>query len=419
MSSNRQHIALLHYSAPPTVGGVESVIYAHADLLQHNGYAVSIIAGRGAENALPAGVNFVSIPLIDSQHPAIERASDQLENGHLPTDFAQLVSQITAELRPVLTPIDTLIVHNVFTKHFNLALTAALFQLLDEGVIGHCIAWSHDFTWTSPNSRSKVFEGEPWDLLRTYRRDVTHVVVSAERQRQLASLYDCPPADIHVVYNGVDAAQLWGLGATSAELVTRLGLLSADLILLMPVRVTQAKNVEFALELVAALKNRNLNVKLIYTGPPDPHDANSMAYYNQLRERRTALGLDDHFHFVYESDPASEPLLIDMTVVSDLLRVADLLVMTSHREGFGMPILEAGLLGKPIVASTAVPAASELGEDAVLQFDLATTTPTALAQQIDEHLVQSALLQMARRVRQRYTWDAIFRNDIEPLLIAD
>ena len=39
--------AILHYSAPPVVGGVEAVISAHAEVFQRNGYPVTVVAGRG------------------------------------------------------------------------------------------------------------------------------------------------------------------------------------------------------------------------------------------------------------------------------------------------------------------------------------------------------------------------------------
>ena len=40
-------IALLHYSSPPIVGGVESVLAHHARLLANDGHEVTILAGRG------------------------------------------------------------------------------------------------------------------------------------------------------------------------------------------------------------------------------------------------------------------------------------------------------------------------------------------------------------------------------------
>lgn len=415
MAAQKPHVAILHYSAPPVVGGVEAVMHAHAEALRRHDYPVTVVAGRGEQSALPAGTRFEALPLLDSQHPAIVAASTALAQGRVPDEFGALQDAIGSALAPVLASADTVIVHNVFTKHFNLPLTAALFAALDGGHIGRCVAWSHDFTWTSPNSRSKVFPGHPWDLLRTDHPDVTHVVVSKQRRDTLAELYHCPPESIQVVYNGVDPTALWGLTAVGQELVRRLDLLSADIIMLMPVRVTQAKNIEFALDVVAALREREIDVKLVYTGPPDPHDADSMAYFRTLRARRDALGLGDQFHFVFESGPDDAPLLIDLDVVGDLYRVADVLFMPSHREGFGMPVLEAGLLGVPIVASTAVPAAVEINDDDMLLFDL-DTPPDRLAQQIVAVVNGDRRLHLTQKVRRRLTWNAIFKHDIEPLL---
>jgi len=64
-------VAILHYSAPPVIGGVEAVINAHLTEFIRTGYSSTVIAGRGDITALPPGANFVEIPEIDSQHPDI------------------------------------------------------------------------------------------------------------------------------------------------------------------------------------------------------------------------------------------------------------------------------------------------------------------------------------------------------------
>ena len=51
--------AIIHYSAPPGVGGVEAVIHAHAGLLLDSKYPVMIIAGAGEQAALPEGASFI------------------------------------------------------------------------------------------------------------------------------------------------------------------------------------------------------------------------------------------------------------------------------------------------------------------------------------------------------------------------
>lgn len=171
--------AILHYTAPPVVGGVEAVIQAHAQVFVEAGYPVTIVAGRGEGATLPSSANFVLIPEMDSQHPQLLQVSSMLEQGgEVPPDFSDMVQQLTEALAPILSRFENVIVHNVLTMHFNLPLTASLHSLVDSGTIQHCIAWCHDVTWTSSDFRSKMQPGYPWDLLRTYRPGMTYVVVS-------------------------------------------------------------------------------------------------------------------------------------------------------------------------------------------------------------------------------------------------
>lgn len=79
-----------------------------------------------------------------------------------------------------------------------------------------------------------------------------------------------------------------------------------------------------------------------------------------------------------------------------------------------MPVLEAGLVGIPVVC-TEVPAAVEIGGQDVILFDL-EEEPDRLAGRILAWTKESAVHRLRRRVRQGYTWQAIFRRDIEPLL---
>jgi glycosyltransferase involved in cell wall biosynthesis len=407
--------AVLHYTAPPVVGGVEAVIQAHVQVFIQAGYPVTVIAGRGEGTTLPSGAGFVLIPQMDSQHPQVVQANLMLEQGEVPPAFDDMVNQIIGILTPTLSRFDNVIIHNLFTKHFNLPLTAVLHYLLDAGKLQHCIAWCHDFTWTSPSSRSKVHPGYPWDLLRTYRPDVTYVVVSQRRRRTLAALLGCPLEQIRVIYNGVNPDVLLGLSAEGYALVTRLGLLESDLVLLMPVRVTRVKNIEYALQVVAALKARGCRPKLVLTGPPDPHDTEIMAYFQALQALRKQLDVEEEMRFVCEADPdPDQPCLIDEQVVGDLFRVSDVMFMPSHREGFGMPVLEAGLVGLPVVC-TYVPAAEEIGGADVILFD-AAEDPAHLASRILTWAEQSPVHRLRRRVRQNYTWHEIFHRDIKPLL---
>jgi glycosyltransferase involved in cell wall biosynthesis len=408
-------VAILHYSAPPIIGGVEAVMLAHARLFHQRNYPTTILAGRGSQEGIGSCAQFIQIPEIDSQHPDILAASSALEKGQVPESFDLLVTQLEKKLAPVLKEFDTLIIHNIFTKHFNLPLTAALHRLLDQDIIRQGIAWCHDFTWTSPSSRSKVHPGYPWDLLRTPHPRLIYVVVSKERQKDLAGLFECPIEEIRVIYNGVNPQDLLGLSTEGMALINRLGLLSSELNILMPVRVTQAKNIEYALKVVAKIVARGIQVKLVLTGPPDPHDAQNMAYYQSLHQVRQGLGIENQMRFVFESGPdPQQPYQIDSRVVGDLFRISDLLFMPSHREGFGMPVMEAGLAGIPIVASE-IPAAVEIAANEALLIQPDQNPETTVTQIIDL-VKRNPISRFRRQVRLNYTWEAIFKKEIEPLL---
>jgi glycosyltransferase involved in cell wall biosynthesis len=181
------------------------------------------------------------------------------------------------------------------------------------------------------------------------------------------------------------------------------------------VRVTQAKNIEYALRVVAALRMRGCRPKLVVTGPPDPHNGQSMAYFRLLQLLRWQLDVEEEVNFVFESGPdPGKPFTVDAPVVGDLFRVSDVVFMPSHREGFGMPMLEAGLVGVPVIC-TDVPAAEEIGGEDVIKFS-ATESAMHLAKRILGWLEQNHVYRLRRRVRENLTWHAVFHRDIRPLL---
>lgn len=80
-----------------------------------------------------------------------------------------------------------------------------------------------------------------------------------------------------------------------------------------------------------------------------------------------------------------------------------------------MPVLEAGLTGVPVVCSDAVPAAHEIGGADVIMFDEGED-PDHLGERILAWAEASSVHRLRRRVRQAYTWQAIFQRDVRPLL---
>jgi hypothetical protein len=62
-------IALLHYSSPPVVGGVESVLAHHASLMADAGHQVTIFSGCGEQ--FDERINVQILPQLSSRHPEV------------------------------------------------------------------------------------------------------------------------------------------------------------------------------------------------------------------------------------------------------------------------------------------------------------------------------------------------------------
>ena len=408
MNRTKRRVALLHYSTPPVVGGVESVLAHHARLMTEAGHAVKIVAARG--EAWDERIPLMRLPLMDSRHPEVLEIKAELDAGRVPPGFARLVDAIELTLRPALADADVVVAHNVCSLHKNLALTAALHRLNGEAHAWRFILWHHDLAWTTPRYRPELHDGYPWDLLRTDWPGVRHVVVSEPRRRELAELLGLPAERIVVAPNGVETAHLLKLETQTRTLVRMLNLAEAEPLLLLPVRLTPRKNIELALRAVAALRRQMPQAMLLVTGPEGPHNPANAEYRRRLLALRDELGLRGAAHFVAEHTPEFLP----DAVVADFFRLADALILPSREEGFGIPLVEAAITRLPVFCAD-IPPLRDLGGDDATYFS-PEADPEAVAAMIAARLQADPAYRFAARARRSFSWEAIYTAHIAPLL---
>lgn len=401
-------IALLHYAVPPVVGGVENVISQHARLMVAHGHHVRLIAGRGEKTE--EQIEYFPLPLADSRHPEVLAIKPTLDSGRIPPGFYSLVRDIETGLEEDLRGIDVLVAHNVCSLNKNLALTAAIDELSRRPTFPPLVLWHHDLAWTTPRYQSELHAGFPWDLLRTDWPQAIQVVVSEFRRKELAELLAVPPHRIQVIPNGVDLAAFLKLAPLTKTLVQAADLLASSPLLLMPVRITSRKNIEFAIRVMAALRKTNPLAKLVVSGPLGPHNPANQEYFKRLTDLRARLDLQEAVVFMAEI--YSEYLPDE--VIADLYRLADALFFPSQEEGFGIPVLEAGLAGIPVFCSD-IPPLRDLAGDLAETF-APDSDPAAVAWRISERLHASHEYSLRRRVIQKYTWQKIYLDHIQPLL---
>lgn len=401
-------IALLHYSTPPIVGGVESVLAHHARLMANAGHEVIILAGRG--ETFDERINVRILPRLDSRHPDVMEVKDFLDAGKRTPAFEMLREQIRKELLEELIDCDVLIAHNVASLHKNLPLTAVLYEEYNKPGFPHLILWHHDLAWTTPRYRAELHEGQPWDLLRKNWEGVTQVVVSELRRRELAELMGIAGDSIRVVPNGVDINAFFKFEAQTVGLVERLDLLNADPLFLLPVRLTPRKNIELALRVMAELRKEYPKAMLLVTGPEGPHNPNNKAYKQKLLRLRDELHLQGAVHFLAE---VTNEFMPD-EVIADFYRLADALLFPSREEGFGIPIIEAAFSKVPVFCAD-IPVLRELGDGDVTYFD-PDAKPFEVARQVQVRMEAEATSRWGRRAKHGYTWRQIYDIHIAPLL---
>jgi mannosylglucosylglycerate synthase len=405
------NIAILHYSVPPIVGGVENVIAHHARLMSAAGHSVRLVAARGGP--LEETIPLAAIPLADSQHPRVLAVKAALDLGQVTAEFEALRDELAAQLLEALSEVDILIAHNVCSLNKNLALTAALHQLHTAHKLPRLILWHHDLAWTTHRYRPELHEGYPWDLLRTDWGTTTHVVVSELRRTELAELMKLPPASIRVIPNGVDMVRFYKLEPQTQSLLERTHLLDAAPILLLPVRVTPRKNIELALRTLAELRKQFSHAALVVTGPLGPHNANNHKYFEALSALRAQLGLQTCAHFLAE---LTDTFLPD-EVISDFYRLSDALFFPSREEGFGIPMIEAAFSHLPVFCAD-IPPLHELGRGEATYFS-PDEDPAAIARLVADHFRNAASARLTLRARFTFRWEAIYQKHIAPLLKKD
>jgi glycosyltransferase involved in cell wall biosynthesis len=236
------------------------------------------------------------------------------------------------------------------------------------------------------------------------------VTISEFRRRELAELMNISEEKIWVIPNGVDVARFFKFESVTTNLMEDLNLLDSWPIVLLPVRITPRKNIELAIDILAVLRREYPQAKLIVTGPLGPHNPANVAYFEKLTTLRSSLGLEDSVHFLAE---LTESLLPD-AAISDFYHLADMLLMPSREEGFGIPVLEAGLAGLPAFCAD-IPPLRDLGGSFVNYFSL-DDSPEHIAAHIIEELLMDRLFEGRVQVRSRFSWQKIYQDQIERLL---
>jgi glycosyltransferase involved in cell wall biosynthesis len=390
-------IALLHYTFWPEIGGVEHLMRDQANMLCREGHEVTVITGVGRDTGEDYEV--VVLPELAPNYGLNASVRSVLQRGQTDQNLNKYRSVLLKALGKVLAKIDVTIVHNAFTMHYNLGLTLALRDLAPKH---RMIAWTHDLAATDTDHVVPNPTQPPWNLMRSAAPDVLYVAVSEQRADELAE-YLKPTVQPVIVPNAVDVVRLFGLTPEIRASLASLNLAERDLILLLPARIMVRKNLEFALAVTQRLCETGMNPLLMITGGTGTPSEASESYDDFLHK---SLPEEIMGNVVFVNDFFE----VQDDTLRDLYLLADCLLFPSKQEGFGLPIVEAGLHRLPVWCSKMPAFWATEGEGCYLLEDL-----DQLSDAID-WLQEQPTFRNHRKCRKLFDPGVVYREYYEPIL---
>ncbi len=313
----------------------------------------------------------------------VEAGPSDLPKEHLP----DVVAEFTAGVRRRLGRLDPA----VGAIHANYWLSAVAGHQLKHELDVPLVCTFHTL------ARVKADSGDP-EPERRARAEAEVIgcadalLASSEVEAdQLRDHYGARSERIEIVPPGVDHAFFSPGPRAGAR--RALGLPASDPLLLFVGRVQPLKGLDVA---VGALAQLPEPTRLVVVGGPS--GADGAATLTQVQQLAEALGVADRIHWV---PPQPHHLL------STWYRAADVCLVPSRSESFGLVALEAAACGTPVVAA-AVGGLRTLVEDGRTGLLVEDRSPTAFAEAVGGLLDAPALAaQMGAAgalAARRYTW---------------
>ncbi|MCL4552786.1 MAG: glycosyltransferase [Candidatus Marsarchaeota archaeon] len=209
------------------------------------------------------------------------------------------------------------------------------------------------------------------------------VAVSSAALQSLVALIGRQP-NMRRIYNGLDESLVRSQAAAAplVDLPTRPYIVAVG-------RLSPEKNLPLLLEACALLRDR-LEIETLIVGDGPERE--------RLETLCSALGLSDLVAF---SGHLQNPLPV--------IQASALFVQTSHYEGFGLAMLEAMVLGKPILAVASSGGALELLDDGRSGRLVEPANPEALARAAQEILsnpqIAQRLSELAKQRSRSFSFD--------------
>jgi glycogen(starch) synthase len=376
-------VLMLSWEYPPVVyGGLGRHVHSLAESLAAAGHAVTVVTQHvegAAYDEVVAGVRVVRVPDDPPHVPRTELLSWVMAFNHT---LARAALRLAAEDPPdVVHAHDWLVAHaaTAVKKVAGVPLVATM----------HATEAGRHQGWL-PGPISKAIHTIEWWLTFEARRVIT---CSSHMRWEVTRLFDLPPDKVDVVPNGIDLTS-WRVDPAAAAAARARYAPEGGPLLAYTGRLEYEKGVHTLLKAMPRLRRRHPGLRLVVAGA-GTHEGELRGLARTLRLGRSVtftgfLGSDD---------------------LAALAAAADVAVVPSIYEPFGIVALEASAAGTPLVVAD-TGGLRELVEHGMTGLRFTPGDVTALAEAVtallSDEVLARRLVKDARRVIARdYTWARI------------
>ncbi|MBI2872340.1 MAG: glycosyltransferase [Chloroflexi bacterium] len=247
--------------------------------------------------------------------------------------------------------------------------------------------------------RARAGEREPARRFSVERRVIERadriIAFSPHEKEALLRLYGADPAHVRVIPCGVDADVFHPLDREECR--TELGLAPDEQVVLYVGRMEPLKGLDLLLRSVARLVEYGEPVRLLMVGGK----LREAGYLSHLRRLARTLGISCHIRFVGSVPQVKLPLYYC---------AADVCVVPSYYESFGLVALEAMACSTPVVASRVggLPSVVVDGRTGYLvPMHCVESFASRLEMLLSSESLRRAMGKVARETAQRLDWGSV------------
>lgn len=230
------------------------------------------------------------------------------------------------------------------------------------------------------------------------------VVSTVDEQEHLERLYNAQPEKIRVISPGVDTSRFYPIPEDEAKEFVQIP--SDEKMLLFVGRIEPLKGIDTLIRAIAQMRKSDVmstcpHYLYIIGGDPEGDTIDEDSEMQRLKSLCAELGVGDLIIFMGKKDQDTLPYYYS---------AAEIVVMPSNYESFGMVALEAMACGTPVVA-TQVGGLQHLVQDGVTGFIVPHNDPDALEEKLTMLICQPQLCEELARNSVQYarsfSWDVI------------